>query len=106
MSVLKGAAATALYGSRAANGVVMITTKKGSARKGIGVSLSAGLTFSRIDQGTLPKIQKEYGGGYGAYYEDESGYFFQADLDGNGSSELIVPTSEGRFPGVPNLIHP
>jgi len=94
MSVLKGAAATALYGSRAANGVVMITTKKGVSRKGIGISLSAGLTFSRIDQETLPKMQKEYGGGYGAYYEDESGYFFQADLDGNGSSELIVPTSE------------
>jgi len=94
MSVLKGAAATALYGSRAANGVVMITTKKGVSRKGIGISLSAGLTFSSIDQETLPKMQKEYGGGYGAYYEDESGYFFQADLDGNGSSELIVPTSE------------
>ena len=94
MSVLKGAAATALYGSRAANGVVMITTKKGITRKGIGISLSAGLTFSRIDQQTLPKIQKEYGGGYGAYYEDETGYFFQADLDGNGTSELIVPTSE------------
>lgn len=94
MSVLKGAAATALYGSRAANGVVMITTKKGVSRKGIGISMSAGVTFSKIDQETLPKMQKEYGGGYGAYYEDESGYFFQADLDGNGSSELIVPTSE------------
>jgi TonB-linked SusC/RagA family outer membrane protein len=94
MSVLKGAAATALYGSRAANGVVMITTKKGTTRKGIGISLSAGMTFSRIDQETLPKIQKEYGGGYGAYYEDETGYFFQADLNGDGSDELIVPTSE------------
>ena len=38
MSVLKGAAATALYGSRAANGVIMITTKKGTIRKGIGVT--------------------------------------------------------------------
>ena len=94
MSVIAGAAATALYGSRAANGVVMITTKKGTSTKGIGVSFSAGLTFSKIDQETLPKMQYEYGGGYGAYYEDESGYFFQADLDGNGSSELIVPTSE------------
>ena len=94
MSVLKGAAATALYGSRAANGVVMITTKKGVSRKGIGISMSAGVTFSKIDQETLPKMQKEYGGGYGAYYEDESGYFFQADLNGDGTSELIVPTSE------------
>jgi TonB-dependent SusC/RagA subfamily outer membrane receptor len=94
MSVLKGSAATALYGSRAANGVIMITTKKGTSRKGIGVSLSAGTTFSKIDQKTLPKIQKEYGGGYGAYYDDPTGYFLQGDLNGDGTDELIVPTSE------------
>jgi TonB-linked SusC/RagA family outer membrane protein len=94
MSVLKGAAATALYGSRAANGVIMITTKKGVARKGIGVTVSSGLTFSKIDKSTLPKIQKEYGGGYGQYYEDPTGYFFYSDLDGDGVEDLIVPTSE------------
>jgi TonB-linked SusC/RagA family outer membrane protein len=106
MSVLKGSAATALYGSRAANGVIMITTKKGVARKGIGVSVSAGVTFSQIDQKTLPKIQKEYGGGYGAYYEDATGYFFEADLNGDGVNELIVPTSEDASWGAkfdPNL---
>ncbi len=94
MSVLKGAAAAALYGSRAANGVIMITTKKGVAKKGIGVTVTAGVTFSKIDKATLPKIQKEYGGGYGQYYEDPSGYFFYADLDGDGTDDLIVPTSE------------
>lgn len=94
MSVLKGAAATALYGSRAANGVVMITTKKGVSRKGIGITVSAGLIFSKIDETTLPKMQKEYGGGYGAYYEDATGYFFEADLNNDGQNELIVPTSE------------
>ncbi len=95
MSVLKGAAATALYGSRAANGVIMITTKKGTSRKGIGVTVSSGVTFSQIDKTTLPKIQKEYGGGYGQYYEDPAThYFFYADLDGDGSDDLIVPTSE------------
>jgi TonB-linked SusC/RagA family outer membrane protein len=94
MSVLKGAAATALYGSRAANGVIMITTKKGQARKGIGVSVSAGLTVSSVDKATLPKIQKKYGGGYGAYYEDPTGYFNYTDLDGDGVEDLIVPTSE------------
>ena len=106
MSVLKGSAATALYGSRAANGVIMITTKKGVARKGIGVSLTAGVTFSKIDQQTLPKIQKEYGGGYGAYYEDPSGYFFSADLKGTGTPQLIVPTSEDASWGAkfdPNI---
>ena len=58
MSVLKGAAATALYGSRAANGVIMITTKKGTIRKGIGVTFNAGVTFSNIDKSTLPKNSK------------------------------------------------
>ena len=40
MTVLKGAGAAALYGSRAANGVILITTKKGSGRKGIGVEVN------------------------------------------------------------------
>src|SRR5690606_37541989 len=41
MSVLKGGAASALYGSRAANGVILITTKSGSAREGTGITYSA-----------------------------------------------------------------
>lgn len=84
MSVLKGAAATALYGSRAANGVIMITTKKGSIRKGIGVTFNIGLMFSKIDKATLPKIQKEYGAGYGDYFDYE-------DIDGDGDDETLVP---------------
>jgi len=40
MNVMKGAAATALYGSRASNGLIIITTKKGSSQKGIGISYS------------------------------------------------------------------
>ncbi|MFK7937025.1 MAG: TonB-dependent receptor plug domain-containing protein, partial [Saprospiraceae bacterium] len=45
ISVLKGPAATALYGSRAASGVVVITTKKGEKSKGIGVSINSSATF-------------------------------------------------------------
>jgi len=41
-TILKGAAATALYGERASNGVILITTKKG--RKGLGVTINAGIT--------------------------------------------------------------
>jgi TonB-linked SusC/RagA family outer membrane protein len=107
MSVLKGAAATALYGSRASNGVIMITTKKGVAKKGIGVTLNTGVTFSKIDRATLPKIQKEYGGGYGQYYQDPSGYFRYADITGDGVEDLIVPTSEDASWGAkfdPNLM--
>ena len=94
MSVLKGAAASALYGSRAANGVIMITTKKGAVKKGIGVTVNAGVTVSKVDQKTIPEIQKEYGGGYGAYYDDPTGYFFYENLTGGATPDLIVPTSE------------
>ena len=70
INVLKGAAATALYGSRAANGVIMITTKKGSknAKKGIGISITSGVTVGFVDKSTFPTYQKDYGAGYDAYW--------------------------------------
>lgn len=62
ISVLKGNTAAALYGSRASNGVVMITTKKGTKRKGIGVEYSSNFVFEK------PVVewdfQKEYGQGF------------------------------------------
>jgi len=62
MSVLKGAAATAIYGSRGGNGVIVITTKKGkSGKKGIGVSVNSSVTFDNAY--ALIDHQKEYGGG-------------------------------------------
>ncbi|SDQ79708.1 TonB-linked outer membrane protein, SusC/RagA family [Chryseobacterium soldanellicola] len=65
INVLKGAAATALYGSRAQNGAIIITTKKGSKRnKGIGVEYSSSFTISSVDKSTFPKYQTEYGQGY------------------------------------------
>ncbi|MDX5419241.1 MAG: SusC/RagA family TonB-linked outer membrane protein [Hymenobacteraceae bacterium] len=63
VNVLKGAAATALYGSRAANGVIMITTKKGM-KNALNVTVNSGVTWSRIDKSTFIRYQKEYGGGY------------------------------------------
>ena len=51
INILKGAAATALYGSRAATGVVMITTKKGTQKKnGIGVTINSNYTVGTIDK--------------------------------------------------------
>lgn len=116
VSVLKGAAATALYGSRAANGVILITTKKGSmastGKKKIGVTLNMGYTAGKYDKSTAPQWQNSYGAGYGPFYENEgvSGvgdyYFFYADLDGDGQKDLITPTSEDASWGAkfdPNL---
>jgi TonB-linked SusC/RagA family outer membrane protein len=61
MNVLKGAAATALYGVRGANGVIVITTKNGTKRKGIGVSVNSALTLD--DPLALIPHQTAYGGG-------------------------------------------
>jgi len=91
ISILKGAAASALYGSRAASGVVLVTTKKGVKNKGLGVTLNSSVVFSKVDKATLPKYQKEYGGAYGPYYDDASGYFLLSDIDGDGSDDLVVP---------------
>ena len=46
INVLKGANAAALYGSRASNGVILITTKSGKGTEGIGVSVSSNTTFN------------------------------------------------------------
>jgi TonB-linked SusC/RagA family outer membrane protein len=63
VSVLKGPTAAALYGSRAANGVILITTKKAKAgKKGLGVELNSSISFEQI--ALLPKYQNLYGGGY------------------------------------------
>lgn len=64
MSVLKGGTAAALYGSRAANGVILITTKKGRAQKGIGVDFNS--TFTAESIAVVPDWQYEYGQGDGA----------------------------------------
>lgn len=60
MTVLKGPAATALYGQRASEGAVVITLKKGTNR-GIGITLNQTTSFEKVY--TLPQYQNEYGGG-------------------------------------------
>ena len=73
MTILKGAAATALYGSRAANGVILITTKSGKAqKKGIGVEYNGGLQAETILR--YPEMQNEFGMGWnGNHTELENG---------------------------------
>jgi TonB-linked SusC/RagA family outer membrane protein len=61
ISVLKGGTAAALYGSRAANGVIVITTKKGRAQRGIGVEYNGTFTTERVS--VYPDWQYEYGQG-------------------------------------------
>ncbi|MFT3933350.1 MAG: SusC/RagA family TonB-linked outer membrane protein [Chitinophagaceae bacterium] len=61
LTVLKGSAASALYGSQALNGVILITTKKGRSRPGLGVTVNQQNTWNSVYR--LPDFQNEYGGG-------------------------------------------
>jgi TonB-linked SusC/RagA family outer membrane protein len=106
ISVLKGAAASALYGSRAANGVVLVTTKKGVRNRGLGIIFNSSLLLTSIDKATLPKYQKEYGGSYGPYYDTPDGNFLLRDLNGDGTEEMVVPVFDDASWGAkfdPNL---
>jgi len=96
MSVLKGPAASALYGSRAANGVILIKTKSGRKQKGIGVEVSSNATFETPLK--LPEYQTTYGQGNG------SGGAF-AFVNGGGSG-LADGTDEGWGPAFNGQSYP
>jgi TonB-linked SusC/RagA family outer membrane protein len=107
VSVLKGAAATALYGARAANGVILITTKKGTKRNGLGVSVTSGYTVGSVNPDTYVRYQNRYGEGYGAYYGPDTiagyptnGYMVAYDVDGDGIDDPCTPTTEDASFGL------
>ncbi|WP_223552191.1 SusC/RagA family TonB-linked outer membrane protein [Aestuariivivens sp. NBU2969] len=66
LSVLKGPAATALYGSRAAAGVIVITTKSGKRSEVLSIEVASNVTIS--NPSVLPDYQTEYGQGLGGVY--------------------------------------
>jgi len=69
MNVLKGAAATALYGVRASNGAVIITTKKGKAGQ-VKINVNSSVGFEEINQ--YPEFQEVYGQGFSGVYDPDS----------------------------------
>lgn len=73
MSVLKGPSATALYGSRGANGVILITTKSGKAGRGLGISFTNNTTLETYLR--LPKWQNQYGQGANGEFAFGNGGF-------------------------------
>ncbi|TKT88097.1 SusC/RagA family TonB-linked outer membrane protein [Dyadobacter frigoris] len=82
VNVLKGPAAAALYGSRAARGAIVITTKKGSNRKGVGVSFNSYLFVTKV--GRLPKFQNKFGQGNNGQYDGSNfGASWSAYPNGN-----------------------
>lgn len=80
ISILKGPAASALYGSRAGNGVVMITTKKGSAGKGLGISFNSNTTFDSPME--TPEFQDVYGQGINGAFDKAASGSWGAKMDG------------------------
>lgn len=92
ISVLKGPSAAALYGSRGANGVVLITTRSGKGSKGIGVSVNSNTTFESPLR--LPSWQNEYGQG-------AKGLFSFVDGTGKGVNDGVDeswgPKLDGRL---------
>ena len=80
ISVLKGAAASNLYGSRAANGVIMITTKKGAKNKDLTVNFSSASAFTEV--GRLPYFQKRFGQGWSGTYDSKENGSWGPVMDG------------------------
>lgn len=81
VSVLKGPSAAALYGTRAANGVIVITTKDGSKSKGLGISINTSVFIDTAFR--LPDFQNSYGQG-------NSGQFEYVDGLGGGTNDNIT----------------
>ena len=77
INVLKGAAAAALYGSRAANGAIIITTKKGKKSKKLDIEFSSSVSVASVNKETLPTYQSQYGQGYGPLYGPNEDSFFE-----------------------------
>ncbi len=105
ISVLKGPNAAALYGSRAGNGVILITTKKGSKSDRIGVTFNSNITFDKPL--FLPDFQNTYGQGtLGAAFTDlESDWgsgSWGSKLDG--SSQLYFTGSNKAYSAQPNNV--
>jgi iron complex outermembrane receptor protein len=111
ISVLKGGAVTALYGSRASNGVILIRTKKGFSQRGLGVAVSQSLLFERAYR--TVDLQNRFGAGIHAndWARDAAGnlspnpntYFFSFGPEMTGQQFTDI-TGERRAnnPGVNN----
>lgn len=96
ISVLKGPNAAALYGSRAAQGVILIKTKTGRKKKGMGITVNSNTSFENLL--TLPKYQNVFGQG-------ANGEFAWKDGKGGGINDAIDESWGPRMDGqmVPQL---
>ncbi len=87
ISVLKGAAATSLYGSRGANGIILVTTKSGKVRKKQNITYN--FTYANQDINRLPDYQNEYGAGNNGTYNSNGLSSWGPRIDGR---QVLLPT--------------
>ncbi|HEY8831413.1 MAG TPA: SusC/RagA family TonB-linked outer membrane protein [Gemmatimonadaceae bacterium] len=116
MSVLKGPNAAAIYGSRAANGVIIMTTKKGSASGGA-MRTEVSSTYTWESPSILPSYQNLYGQGSGGQFkfvdgsgggiQDDNDQSFGPRLDGRLITQFTSPKNpDGSLVPVPWVAHP
>jgi len=99
ITVLKGPSAAALYGSRAANGVLIITTKSGQQNQKIGITYNTSLTFDEINN--WPDYQYEYGAGGMSRLNDQGKPYYSWGNSEDGAStntpEAFGPKFDGQY---------
>jgi TonB-linked SusC/RagA family outer membrane protein len=98
ISILKGASASALYGSEAANGVIMITSKSGKRSAGLGVEVNVSLSADQVAY--MPKMQTTFGPGVHTMgrnddaYQKSTGGFFERKLNGQMYKSIRTTTQQ------------
>ncbi len=110
VSILKGGAATASYGSRAANGVILITTKSGRLNSSVKITVNTGIEISEVNK--LPKTNLVYSQGLGSFAGGTSDGFswgpaisslgFDAAGNITDNPANMVPGSQGTVPSFNN----
>jgi TonB-linked SusC/RagA family outer membrane protein len=109
LSVLKGPNAAALYGSRAANGAIVITTKSGSGLGGNGLGITATSSFTAENPLRLPSYQNLYGQGFGGEFQwvDGAGGGINDYADESWGPRMNgQPIDQFTGKGMPFLPHP
>src|SRR5215203_5178330 len=98
-TVLKGAAAASLYGSRASRGVILVTTKSGSAKKGVKpINVNFRSSYSVETIASLPDYQNDYGTGAQFLYSNSNGSWGPKFGRGNvysGGGAILRPSPSG-----------
>jgi TonB-linked SusC/RagA family outer membrane protein len=102
ITVLKGPEATALYGVQGGNGAIIVSTRSGSARKGIGVQVNSNYTFDNAL--FLPDLQSQYAQGSGGVFDIKSGGAWGPQINGQqvedwrtAGAQTALSSYGGRF---------